>query len=437
MPKDLIDRRPPEDIAAVVLPVIGGADVARSRLEESRGLAEALGVKLAFAEQLNVREPHPARLLGAGQLDALQRRFKEDGVTLFIVDGALTPVQQRNLEMELKLKVVDRTGLILEIFGLRARTAEGRLQVEMARSLYERSRLVRTWTHLERQRGGFGFLGGPGESQLETDRRLLDKRIAGFKRELEEVRRTRRLQRDGRARRGAPVAAIVGYTNAGKSTLFNRLTSSDVLAADMPFATLDPTAREIVAASGRRMALVDTVGFITDLPTTLVAAFRATLEEAMEADVLVHVRDIAHPDTEYQANDVHTILEQLSETTGLDQPPIIEVWNKADALDEATRDVLSKRAAEHNPPALLVSALTGQGADELLFHIEAALFRNRKLRDVMIPAADGRLHAWLHNNCEVSSEMLSGDSDLKLEVFMTDEDVARLRAMSPDVRING
>ena len=437
MPKDLIDRRPPEDVAAVVLPVIGGADVARSRLEESRGLAEALGVKLAFAEQLNVREPHPARLLGAGQLDALQRRFKEDGVTLFIVDGALTPVQQRNLEMELKLKVVDRTGLILEIFGLRARTAEGRLQVEMARSLYERSRLVRTWTHLERQRGGFGFLGGPGESQLETDRRLLDKRIAGFKRELEEVRRTRRLQRDGRARRGAPVAAIVGYTNAGKSTLFNRLTSSDVLAADMPFATLDPTAREIVAASGRRMALVDTVGFITDLPTTLVAAFRATLEEAMEADVLVHVRDIAHPDTEYQANDVHTILEQLSETTGLDQPPIIEVWNKADALDEATRDVLSKRAAEHNPPALLVSALTGQGADELLFHIEAALFRNRKLRDVMIPAADGRLHAWLHNNCEVSSEMLSGDSDLKLEVFMTDEDVARLRAMSPDVRING
>ena len=437
MPKDLIDRRPPEDVAAVVLPVIGGADVARSRLEESRGLAEALGVKLAFAEQLNVREPHPARLLGAGQLDALQRRFKEDGVTLFIVDGALTPVQQRNLEMELKLKVVDRTGLILEIFGLRARTAEGRLQVEMARSLYERSRLVRTWTHLERQRGGFGFLGGPGESQLETDRRLLDKRIAGFKRELEEVRRTRRLQREGRARRGAPVAAIVGYTNAGKSTLFNRLTSSDVLAADMPFATLDPTAREIVAASGRRMALVDTVGFITDLPTTLVAAFRATLEEAMEADVLVHVRDIAHPDTEYQANDVHTILEQLSETTGLDQPPIIEVWNKADALDEATRDVLSKRAAEHNPPALLVSALTGQGADELLFHIEAALFRNRKLREVMIPAADGRLHAWLHNNCEVSSEMLSGDSDLKLEVFMTDEDVARLRAMSPDVRING
>jgi GTP-binding protein HflX len=435
LPKDLIDRRPPEDIAAVVLPVIGGADVARSRLEESQGLAEALGVKLAFTEQLNVREPHPARLLGSGQLDALAKRFKEDGVTLFIVDSALTPVQQRNLETELKLKVVDRTGLILEIFGLRARTAEGRLQVEMARSLYERSRLVRTWTHLERQRGGFGFLGGPGESQLETDRRLLDKRIAGFKRELDDVRRTRRLQREGRARRGAPVAAIVGYTNAGKSTLFNRLTSSDVLAADMPFATLDPTAREIVAASGRRIALVDTVGFITDLPTTLVAAFRGTLEEAMEADLLVHVRDIAHPDTEYQANDVYTILEQLSDQTGLDQPPMIEVWNKADALDDTTRAVLAKRAASHSPPALMVSALTGQGADELLFRIEALLFRNRRPREVTIPAADGRLHAWLHNNCEVSSEMLAGESDLRLEVFMTDEDVARFRAMSPTVRI--
>jgi GTPase len=435
LPKDLIDRRPQEETAAVVLPLIGATEVARSRLEESQGLAEALGVKLAFAERVNVREPSPARLFGSGQLDALGRKMKDDGVTLFIVDGALTPVQQRNLENELKLKVVDRTGLILEIFGLRARTAEGRLQVEMARSLYERSRLVRTWTHLERQRGGFGFLGGPGETQLEADRRMLDKRIAGFRRELDDVRRTRRLQREGRARRGAPVAAIVGYTNAGKSTLFNRLTSSDVLAADMPFATLDPTAREIVAASGRRIALVDTVGFITDLPTTLVAAFRATLEEAMEANLLVHVRDIAHIDTEHQAEDVYTILEQLSEETGLDQPPVIEVWNKADALDEATRSVLAQRARTHSPPALMVSALTGQGTDELLFAIEAALFRNRRPRHVTIPAENGRLHAWLHKNCEVTSEMLSGDSELNLEVFMTDEDVARLTAMSSDVTV--
>jgi GTP-binding protein HflX len=437
LPKDLIDRRPVEEVAAVVLPIIGGAEHARSRLEESQGLAEALGVRLAFTERLQVRDPSPARLFGSGQLDALDRRMHADGVTLLIVDGALTPVQQRNLETELKLKVVDRTGLILEIFGLRARTAEGRLQVEMARSLYERSRLVRTWTHLERQRGGFGFLGGPGETQLETDRRLLDKRIAGFRRDLDDVRRTRRLQREGRARRGAPVAAIVGYTNAGKSTLFNRLTSSDVLAADMPFATLDPTAREIVAASGRRIALVDTVGFITDLPTTLVAAFRATLEEAMEADLLIHVRDIAHPDTEHQAEDVHTILEQLSQETGLDIPPTIEVWNKADALDETTRSVLASRAAGHHPRALLVSALTGQGTDELLFAIEAALFRNRRPRQVHIPASDGRLHAWLHKNCEVASEHVSGETDLVLEVFMTDADVARFKAMSPDVSVTG
>ncbi len=435
MPRDLIDRRPPEDVAAIVLPIVGPSEIARSRLEESQGLAEALEVKLAFADQLNVREPHPARLFGSGQLDALSKRFREDGVTLFIVDGALTPVQQRNLETELQLKVIDRTGLILEIFGLRARTAEGRLQVEMARSLYERSRLVRTWTHLERQRGGFGFLGGPGESQLETDRRLLDKRIIGFKRELDDVRRTRRLQREGRIKRGAPVAAIVGYTNSGKSTLFNRLTSSDVLAADMPFATLDPTVREIVAASGRRIALVDTVGFITDLPTTLVAAFRATLEEAMEADLLVHVRDIAHPDTEYQSHDVYGILDQLSEETNLDRPPVIEVWNKADALDGTTGEVLAKRAASHNPPALMVSALTGQGTDELLFAVEAALFRNRRMRHVTIPAADGRLHAWLHKNCEVASEHLSGESDYNLEVFMTDEDVARFKAMSPDAAV--
>ena len=435
MPRELIDRTPREEVAAVVLPVLSGSDVARSRLEESLGLAEALGVKVAFSEQLNVREPHPARLLGSGQLDALSKRFKEEGVTLFIVDGALTPVQQRNLETELKLKVVDRTGLILEIFGLRARTAEGRLQVEMARSLYERSRLVRTWTHLERQRGGFGFLGGPGESQLETDRRLLDKRIAGFRRELEDVRRTRRLQRDGRARRGAPVAAIVGYTNAGKSTLFNRLTSSDVLAADMPFATLDPTAREIVAASGRRIALVDTVGFITDLPTTLVAAFRATLEEAMEADLLIHVRDIAHPDTEYQSNDVYGILEQLEETTKLDRPPVIEVWNKADLLDEATRNVLAQRASDHTPPAIMVSATTGQGTDELLFQIEGALFGNRRPRVVTIPAADGRLHAWIHTNCEVTSEQLVGESELRMDVYMTDEDATRIVAMSSGVRV--
>jgi GTP-binding protein HflX len=435
LPRELIDRTPADDVAAVVLPILSGAHLASTRLEESRGLAEALGVRLAFSDAVNVREPHPARLFGSGQLDALSRRLHDDGVTLLIVDGALTPVQQRNLETELKLKVVDRTGLILEIFGLRARTAEGRLQVEMARSLYERSRLVRTWTHLERQRGGFGFLGGPGETQIEADRRMLDKRITGFRRELDEVRRTRRLQREGRARRGAPVAALVGYTNAGKSTLFNRLTQSDVLAADMPFATLDPTTREIVAASGRKIALIDTVGFITDLPTHLVAAFRATLEEAMEAGILVHVRDIAHADTEGQAEDVYTILDQLAEETGVALPPVIEVWNKADALDDASRNLLLTRARDHAPHAVLVSALTGEGVDELLFQIEALLFRNRRRRTVVISASDGRAHAWLHHNCEVASESMSGDDELRLDVYMSDTDEARLLAMSPAARI--
>jgi len=431
--RELIDLARREDVAAVVLPVIGSTILSRSRLEESQGLAEALGVRLAFAERVNIRDPHPARLFGSGQLEALSKRMHDEGVTLFIVDASLTPVQQRNLETELKMKVVDRTGLILEIFGLRARTAEGRLQVEMARSLYERSRLVRTWTHLERQRGGFGFLGGPGETQIEADRRMLDKRITGLKRDLEDVKRTRKLQREGRARRGAPVAAIVGYTNAGKSTLFNRLTSSDVLAADMPFATLDPTAREIVAASGRRLALIDTVGFITDLPTHLVASFRATLEEAIEAGLLIHVRDISHVDTEQQAEDVYIVLDQLVAETGVERPPVIEVWNKADALDPDTRAVIVNRAASQNPPAIVVSALTGEGVDRLLFAIEAGLFRNRRPRHVTIPAADGRLHAWLHKNCEVTAEAVSNDADLKLDVFMSDADVAKFLTLSPDV----
>jgi GTP-binding protein HflX len=264
---------------------------------------------------------------------------------------------------------------------------------------------------------------------------MLDKRIAGFRRDLEDVRRTRRLQREGRARRGSPVAALVGYTNAGKSTLFNRLTESDVLAADMPFATLDPTAREIVAASGRRLALIDTVGFITDLPTHLVAAFRATLEEAMEADLLIHVRDVAHPDTEYQAADVYKILDQLAAEVGAELPPIIEVWNKADALDEASFRLLNDRARAHHPPALLVSALTGEGIPELLFRIEAELFKGRRLRRVVIPASDGRLHAWLHKNTEVASEMLEGESDLLLEAYMSDQDVAKLKAMAPGARV--
>jgi GTP-binding protein HflX len=435
--KALIDRTPADDIAAVVLPVVGDVRHTSSRLTESEGLAEALGVRLAFSDRINVRDPHPARLFGSGQLDALAARLREHHATLLIVDAALTPVQQRNLEKELQLKVVDRTGLILEIFGLRARTAEGRLQVEMARTLYERSRLVRTWTHLERQRGGFGFLGGPGETQIEADRRMLDHRIAKLRRELEEVRRTRRLQREGRARRGAPVVGLVGYTNAGKSTLFNRLTGADVFAADMPFATLDPTARELTLASGRRIAMIDTVGFITDLPTNLVAAFRATLEEAMEADLLIHVRDIAHEDTEYQSSDVYGILEQLSDETGIERPPIIEAWNKIDVLEPTVRAVITGSAAGQGTPSIPVSAITGEGVDSLLARIEADLYASRRTRTVATGPDVGRARAWLYANCEVASEAVAEDGQLKLEVAMSETDVSRFLAIAPGASVTG
>jgi GTP-binding protein HflX len=415
--------------------VLPGAGLARQRLEESRGLCEALGVSLAFAERVNVRDPHPARLFGAGQIASLKDRLGEAGATLLIVDGQLTPVQQRNLERDLGIKVIDRTGLILEIFGLRARTAEGRLQVEMARSLYERSRLVRTWTHLERQRGGFGFLGGPGETQLEADRRMLDKRIAGLRGDLEDIRRTRRLQREGRVRRGSPVIALIGYTNAGKSTLFNLLTHADVLAADMPFATLDPTTRDIEVAPGRRASLIDTVGFITDLPTHLVAAFRATLEEAMEADLLLHVRDIAHEDTEGQAEDVYAVLRQLEEAAGHAPPPIIEVWNKADQLDDETRAVLEVRAAGLSPRAFLVSAIAGQGIAELLCEADRLVFRRTRLRTALIAPAEGRIRAWLHQNCDVVEEIAVENGATEIQVYLSEADERRLRKAYPSVSL--
>jgi len=434
--REPIDREDRAEIAALVLPVLPGATLSRSRLEESSGLAEALGVRLAFAERLNVRDPHPARLFGSGQLEGLGARLAAAGATLLILDGQLTPVQQRNLEKALKLKVVDRTGLILEIFGLRARTAEGRLQVEMARSLYERSRLVRTWTHLERQRGGFGFLGGPGETQLEADRRMLDKRIAGLRRDLEQVRRTRRLQRSGRRRRGSPVIALVGYTNAGKSSLFNRLTRSSVLAADMPFATLDPTARDIETASGRRATLIDTVGFITDLPTHLVAAFRATLEEAMEADLLIHVRDIAHEDSEDQAEDVYDILEQLREAAGR-QPPLIEAWNKSDCFDSDTRSVFEVRAAEQvTPRAFLVSAMTGEGIGQLLEEVDRLLFLQTRARRVLLGPEDMRTRSWLHENCDIVREAPVENGGFEIEVRLSEADERRFRKLAPFVSVS-
>ncbi|MEM6627917.1 MAG: GTPase HflX [Pseudomonadota bacterium] len=430
----LIDRTPPREIAGIVIPTIGdAADYDPSRQEETEGLVDALGVELAFSETLRVRKPNAGKLFGGGQLDALRSRLAGSDATMLIVDAALSPIQQRNLERDLKVKIVDRTGLILEIFGLRARSAEGRLQVEMARLLYERSRLVRTWTHLERQRGGVGFLAGPGESQLEADRRMLDRRIAKFRRELEDVRRTRKLQRSGRQRRGAPVVALVGYTNAGKSTLFNRLADASVMAADMPFATLDPTARDIELPSGRKVALIDTVGFISDLPTHLVASFRATVEAAMEADLLLHVRDISHPETDRQADDVDAVLEQLEGELDLARPPTLEAWNKSDLLGPDMRAGLAARAARSEDDAVIVSAANGDGVDDLLKAIEARLFRSRRPVDLYLAPSEGKARAWLHEHCEVETESTGDDGAFAMTVLMSSTELARFQKIAPGV----
>ena len=329
----LIDRLPEPVIAGAVIPWFSPANrPTEERLQETAGLVEALGCELAFLHADHVRNVNSSVLFSGGLLDRFADDLKAHNCTIAVVDGALTPVQQRNLETRLGVKVIDRTGLILEIFGLRARTKEGRLQVELARLLYERSRLVRTWTHLERQRGGGGFLSGPGESQLESDRRMLDEKIVRLRGDLEDVRRTRAMQRAGRKRSGKPVIALVGYTNSGKSTLFNRLSGAKAFAKDMPFATLDPTIRRVDLPTLGEAALIDTVGFITDLPTHLIDSFKATLEEAMQADLLVHVRDRSSAADREQAKDVEIVLERLEKETGLPLPPMIEAWNKADIL---------------------------------------------------------------------------------------------------------
>jgi len=396
-----------------------------ARLDEAKGLAGAIDLFVADALIVQVGQIRPATYLGKGKVDEIAGLIKSHDVELVVMDCALSPIQQRNLEKAWNAKVLDRTGLILEIFGRRAKTKEGALQVELAHLNYQRSRLVRSWTHLERQRGGFGFMGGPGETQIEADRRLIGERITRLQNELKKVQATRRLHRAGRRRVPYRVVALVGYTNAGKSTLFNRLTRADVQAADMLFATLDPTLRALRLPHGGKAMLSDTVGFISNLPTQLVAAFRATLEEVLEADLILHVRDISHEDAEAQERDVDAVLRQL----GIDPEAsggIIEIWNKIDRFDAEERENLGNIAARRPPerPCFLVSAESGEGVDALLAAIEERLAATRTTLDLSIDAADGAGISWLHRNAEVlNKELHDGRFDMTVRVDETKRDI--------------
>jgi GTP-binding protein HflX len=415
--------------AVIVVPELpreGARRSAEARVEEAEGLAEAIGIDVVAARPFRVRTVRPATLLGKGQVEEIAEVAKEKDAHLLIVDAALTPVQQKNLEEETGAKVIDRTGLILEIFGERAATAEGRLQVELAHLDYQAGRLVRSWTHLERQRGGFGFLGGPGETQIEADRRLIRDRMARIRRELDQVKRTRTLHRDRRQRAPWPVVALVGYTNAGKSTLFNRLTGEAVFAENLLFATLDPTMRDIRLPGFDKVILSDTVGFVSDLPTELIAAFRATLEEVREADLLIHVRNMAHPDCEAQREDVDDVLVSL----GLAEegaPPRIEAWNKVDLLSTEERERLYEEARRRDD-VVPISAATGEGLDELRQRMAERLRSGEQVHQIRIPATDGGRIAWLHSRGEVLDQRVDQD-DMELSVRLSPDNWARFQAL--------
>ena len=405
----------------------------QARLDEAVGLAAAIDLDVKASGLVPVPNPRPATLFGTGKVEELAGLIRAEDAELVIVDHPLTPVQQRNLETAWDAKVLDRTGLILEIFGQRARTREGRLQVELAHLVYQKSRLVRSWTHLERQRGGFGFLGGPGETQIETDRRLIGERIDVIRQELEHVKRTRFLHRQSRERVPYPSAALVGYTNAGKSTLFNALTGASVLAENTLFATLDPTIRALSLPGGSKAVLSDTVGFISELPTTLIAAFRATLEEVLQADLILHVRDIADRATLSQREDVNAVLAELGIDAEAEPERLMEVWNKADLLDADALKRAEKEAKRAG--AILVSATTGYGFKTLLAEIEKRLNRARDTIDIALQPEEGSLSNWIYENCEVVARSDLGEGVTSLRIRVAPEKRERLARLAGPARL--